>query len=644
MLRLQCKPFQVGLGFYQDIFRLFIGVQGSICVQDFSTLKWLRVISPMSLHFHLESPGGSKPSELDFTIGRDFSPKLKHVDPLNLPLELNVDKTSLLALHYAVTKMLNNLWGPRPKLDRVLKWRSNRSRALRKLRYVIENRTGRVVWFGQHASPESVRLVFDPIPQILRVTLHHSLVSHTHSKITNILRITHYYHRILQTQVRLEPGSTRAYSLWHTTATQNRGKYALLRFALETEEQKPSSWSEAIEIDRSGLNSLRLGLENKYAVAMNIRVHRCGLSTRIVILGSHEVHNDTNFSLDLEWTSTTTIVVRTPGRGRTPSKDDVSLAAPCRVERLSLKSRARDWIPCVSLDKGETFGSLRFKFTSSSSSWCDESYVIPGMERLAPFPSTPLTPSSSSTPRSLRKGESVTKETTPATPRRVSDLQDIEQNTEWKLDVRYVRCVSPADDDVTYYFGLVTRLVTEEESVVREQERSDSSLWLSSDSEEMSAEKKSRGNEEEKEDEDQSSLKAKNNLSTSSLREKKVKTTSGWWRVVMSPLLRVYNDTNSQVRVILMSSGKIVSIRAIDSEKDTIESKQSVSFSFDPQSVKDGLELRVLLVHEKNDLNFTPGLSLLSKNNEVENEDIREHIELQTENAALKIGAEYHTV
>ena len=157
MVRLQCKPFQVGLGFYQDIFRLFIGVQGSICVQDFSTLKWLRVISPMSLHFHLESPGGSKPSELDFTIGRDFSPKLKHVDPLNLPLELNVDKTSLLALHYAVTKMLNNLWGPRPKLDRVLKWRSNRSRALRKLRYVIENRTGRVVWFGQHASPESVR-------------------------------------------------------------------------------------------------------------------------------------------------------------------------------------------------------------------------------------------------------------------------------------------------------------------------------------------------------------------------------------------------------------------------------------------------------------------------------------------------------
>ena len=109
MVRLQCKPFQVGLGFYQDIFRLFIGVQGSICVQDFSTLKWLRVISPMSLHFHLESPGGSKPSELDFTIGRDFSPKLKHVDPLNLPLELNVDKTSLLALHYA-DENVDNLW------------------------------------------------------------------------------------------------------------------------------------------------------------------------------------------------------------------------------------------------------------------------------------------------------------------------------------------------------------------------------------------------------------------------------------------------------------------------------------------------------------------------------------------------------
>ena len=91
----------------------------------------------------------------------------------------------------------------------------------------------------------------------------------------------------------------------------------------------------------------------------------------------------------------------------------------------------------MSLDKGATFGSLRFKFTSSSSSWCDESYVIPGMERLTPFSSAPATPSSS-TPRSLKKKkrvssvESVT-ETAPATPRRVSDLQDIEENTEWKL-------------------------------------------------------------------------------------------------------------------------------------------------------------------------------------------------------------------
>jgi hypothetical protein len=186
MLRLQCKPFQVGLGFYQDVFRLFIGVQGSICVQDFSTLKWLRVISPMSLHFHLESPGGSKPSELDFAIGRDFSPKLKHVDSLNLPLELNVDKTSLLALHYAVTKMLNNLWGPRPKLDRVLKWRSNRSRALRKLRYVIENRTGRVVWFGQHASPESVRGVRARSARLSIKSLEHRR-SNAHSNVTKNL-------------------------------------------------------------------------------------------------------------------------------------------------------------------------------------------------------------------------------------------------------------------------------------------------------------------------------------------------------------------------------------------------------------------------------------------------------------------------
>ena len=237
--------------------------------------------------------------------------------------------------------------------------------------------------------------------------------------------------------------------------------------------------------------------------------------------------------------------------------------------------------------------------------------------------------------------ESVT-ETTPATPRRVSDLQDIEENTEWKLDVRYVHCVSPADD-VSYHFGLVTRLVTEE-SVAEEESNSSSSLWLSSDLEEMSAEK-SR-DEEEKEDENESSLKAKNNLSTPSLRGKKFKMKSGWWRVVMSPLLRVYNDTNSQVRVILLSSGKTVSIRAIDSEKDTIESKQFVSFSFDPQSVKeeDGLELRVLLVHENKDLNFTPGLSLLSKNNEVDNEDIRDHVKLRSENGVLKIAAEYHTV
>ena len=113
----------------------------------------------------------------------------------------------------------------------------------------------------------------------------------------------------------------------------------------------------------------------------------------------------------------------------------------------------------------------------------------------------------------------------------------------------------------------------------------------------------------------------------------------------MSPLFCIQRyELSSQSHTYVIC--KTVSIRAIDSEKDMIESKQFVSFSFDPQSVKedDGLELRVLLVHENKDLNFTPNILLLSKNKQVDNEDIREHVKLRTENDVLKIGAEYHMV
>ena len=617
MIRLQCKPFQVGLGFYENIFRLFIGVFGNICVQDFSVLKWLRVISPMSLHFHLESRGGSKPLELNFCTTRDFPSTKRNEDITTLPLEFDVDKTSLLTIHYAVTKMLNNLWGPRPEPDRVLKWNSNRSRALRKLRYAVENHSGRVVWFGQHASPESVRL---------------------------------------------ESGLTRAYSLWHTTATQNRGKYALLRFALETKgEDKPSSWSEAIDIDTNGLYRLKLRLENKYAVAMNVRVNRKGLSTTITLLGSHEIRNDTNLCLDLEWISTTTIVVRTPGRGRLPSKDDVTIAAPSRIETLSLKSGSRDWIPCVSLDSGVTFGSLRFKLFNSSS-WSEETYVIPGLNRgmsasSSPSSSTPTT-SSTSTPHSSsttssKKRESVSslKSTsmTPSTPRRVSDLQEIETEKDSKLDVRYIACVLSKE---TFYFGLIARLIFEE----NEDDDDDNDelrkmpLWVA-DSDENKPWSSGVGKSEDY-NKDESKGGEDGNHVTTSLRGRTREENKGWWRIIVCPLLRVYNNTNACVTVKLVNttSGESVLIRAMDSLKngddDMIESKQSVSFSFDPRDVEDDtagcFELRVFLVNnEKEHVLLSPALSLsFSK----EQEDVTKHVNLQTQNGGLRIASEYRVV
>eukprot|EP00939_MAST-03C_sp_MAST-3C-sp1_P001161 g1161.t1 len=114
MLLLKLAPLYVKLGFFPEIFRLYVGLVGSLYAQDFSILKRTRIIAPSTLQFQLESVGAPNPLAMNFAFGRcvekDQRVDRRDDDETPQPLELSLDRHTALTIHHVVAVLIEHLF------------------------------------------------------------------------------------------------------------------------------------------------------------------------------------------------------------------------------------------------------------------------------------------------------------------------------------------------------------------------------------------------------------------------------------------------------------------------------------------------------------------------------------------------------